>query len=202
MIVLLGASEAGDTDGIEMYRKQLETQVKVCAKTICDKYINAPRTTDFAILFLPTEGLYAEVLRQPGVFESIQRDHKVTLAGPTTLSAILNALQMGFRSIAIEKRSSEVWQILGAVKNEFGKYNEVVDGLSRQLQTALKSVDKLGTRARVMTKTLKEVEVLSGEDSDPKLLNFDGEDSDAAEAPVPPSRTELRSDIVVPDPNP
>jgi DNA recombination protein RmuC len=199
---LLEASEKGDTDAIEMHRKQLETQVRLCARTICDKYINPPRTTDFAVLFLPTEGLYAQVLRQPGVFESIQRDYKVTLAGPTTLSAILNALQMGFRSIAIEKRSSEVWQILGAVKNEFGKYNEVVDGLSRQLQTALNSVDKLGTRARVMTKTLKEVEVLSGEESDRKLLSFDGEDIDVAGTPVSPSRSELQSDIVIPDPNP
>jgi DNA recombination protein RmuC len=198
---LLEASEIGDSDAIEMYRKQLETQVRLSAKSICDKYINAPRTTDFAILFLPTEGLYAQVLRQPGVFESIQRDYRVTLAGPTTLSAILNALQMGFRSIAIEKRSSEVWQILGAVKNEFGKYNEVVDGLSRQLRTALSSVDKLGTRARVMTKTLKEVEVLSGEGSDPKLLSFDGEDIDTAGIAVSPSRSELQSDIVIPEQN-
>src|SRR5215218_4702967 len=113
---LLEASDNGDAAGIELYRKQLQDQIKTCAKSIRDKYLNPPRTTEFAILFLPTEGLYAEVLRQPGVLEGMQRDFKVTLQGPSTLCAFLNALQMGFRSIAIEKRSSEVWQVLGAVQ--------------------------------------------------------------------------------------
>ncbi|HVL73050.1 MAG TPA: DNA recombination protein RmuC, partial [Beijerinckiaceae bacterium] len=192
---LLAASEAGDAAAIELHRKQLQAQVRACAKEICEKYIHPPRTTDFAILFLPTEGLYAEVLRQPGMFEAIQRDHKVTLAGPTTLSAILNALQMGFRSLAIERRSSEVWQVLGAVKSEFGKYNGIVDGLSRQLQTALNSVDKLGTRARAMTRTLKTVEAMPDGGTGDKLLGFDGEAEDGL-PPVP-----VRADILIPEAN-
>ena len=126
---LLDAAQAGDEDEVRRQRKQLEAQVRACAKEICAKYINPPVTTDFAILFLPTEGLYAEVLRQVGVFECLQREHRVTLAGPTTLSAILNALQMGFRSVAIERRSGEVWKVLGAVQTEFGKYNAVVEKL-------------------------------------------------------------------------
>ena len=192
---LLAASEAGDGAAIELHRKQLQAQVRACAKEICEKYIHPPRTTDFAILFLPTEGLYAEVLRQPGMFEAIQRDHKVTLAGPTTLSAILNALQMGFRSLAIERRSSEVWQVLGAVKSEFGKYNGIVDGLSRQLQTALNSVDRLGTRARAMTRTLKTVEAMPDGGTGDKLLGFDGEAEDGL-PPVP-----VRADILIPEAN-
>jgi DNA recombination protein RmuC len=172
---LLDASEAGDTKLIETYRKQLVMQIKSCAKDICEKYINR-RTTDFAILFLPTEGLYAEVLRQPGLFEQLQRDYKVTLAGPTTLSALLNALQMGFRSLAIERRSSEVWQILGAVQNEFGKYNTVVEKLANQLTTAVNSVEKLGQRTRVMNSKLKSVEALPNGVSGPALLGLDSEE--------------------------
>lgn len=157
---LLEASEAGEASAIVACRKQLEAQIRACAKDICEKYVNPPKTTNFAIMFLPTEGLYAEVLRQVGVFECLQRDHKVILAGPTTFSAILSALQMGFRTLTIEKRSSEVWQVLAAVKTEFGKYNGVVEGLTKQLNTALKSVDNLGTRTRAMTRTLRDVEDL------------------------------------------
>jgi DNA recombination protein RmuC len=149
-------------------------QIKDCAKDICEKYINPPRTTNFAILFLPTEGLYAEVLRQPGLFEQLQREYKVTLAGPTTLAALLNALQMGFRSLAIEKRSSEVWQILGAVQNEYGRYNDVVERLAKQLTSAVNSVDSLGQRTRVMARTLKNVEALPN----PALLGLDSEEVD------------------------
>ena len=173
---LVEASDAGDVTLIELHRKQLLAQIKTCAKDICEKYIHPPRTTDFAILFLPTEGLFAEVLRQPGVFDNMQRDHKVTLAGPTTLSAILNALQMGFRSLAIEKRSSEVWQVLGAVQAEFGKYNAVVEGLGKQLNTALNSVDKLGTRTKAITRKLKTVEALPDGVSGTALLGLDSED--------------------------
>jgi DNA recombination protein RmuC len=173
---LLEASQAADEDAVKLHRKQLETQVRACAKDICSKYINPPTTTDFAILFLPTEGLYAEVLRQVGVFESLQRDYKVTLAGPTTLSAILNALQMGFRSLAIEKRSGEVWQVLGAVQTEFGKYNAVVDKLASQLQTAANSVESLGRRTRAMNRRLKTVEKLPDGAATAALLGFDGED--------------------------
>ena len=157
---LLAAAEAGDGEAVAEAAKELENRIKLCAKTIRDKYIATPRTTDFAILFLPTESLYAEVLRRAGLFEQLQREYHVTLTGPTTFTALLNALQMGFRSLAIEKRSSEVWQILGAVRGEFGKYNEVVDKLSKQLSTAAKSVENLGMRTRAMNRKLRDVETL------------------------------------------
>jgi DNA recombination protein RmuC len=150
----------GDADAVTEASKALESRIRSFAKTIRDKYIAPPKTTDFAILFLSTESLYAEVLRRPGLFESIQRDYHVTLTGPATFSALLNALQMGFRSLAIAKRSSEVWKILGAVRNEFGKYNDVVDRLARQLDTAAKSVESLGIRTRAMDRKLRDVEVL------------------------------------------
>lgn len=157
---LLSAAEAGDAEAVAEASKALENRIRVCARAIRDKYIVPPRTTDFAILFLPTESLYAEVLRRPGLFETIQREYHVTLTGPTTFIALLNALQMGFRSLAIEKRSSDVWKILAAVRAEFGKYNEVVDRLAKQLNTAAKSVETLGVRARAMTRQLRDVEVL------------------------------------------
>jgi len=157
---LLAAAELGDGEAVTEAAKELENRIKLFAKTIRDKYIATPRTTDFAILYLPTEGLYAEVLRRPGLFEQLQRECHVTLTGPTTFTALLNALQMGFRSLAIEKRSSEVWQILGAVRGEFGKYNEVVDRLSKQLSTAAKSVENLGMRTRAMNRKLRDVEKL------------------------------------------
>ena len=157
---LLAAAELGDAEAVAEAAKELENRIKLCARSIRDKYIATPRTTDFAILYLPTEGLYAEVLRRPGVFEELQREYHVTLTGPTTFTALLNALQMGFRSLAIEKRSSEVWQILGAVRGEFGKYNEVVDKLSKQLSTAAKSVENLGMRTRAMNRKLRDVEKL------------------------------------------
>lgn len=156
---MLSAAEVGDAEAVAEASKALENRIRVCAKAIRDKYIIPPRTTDFAILFLPTESLYAEVLRRPGLFETIQREYHVALAGPSTLTALLNALQMGFRSLAIEKRSSEVWKILGAVHTEFAKYNEVVDRLARQLNTAAKSVETLGARTRAMTRKLRDVEV-------------------------------------------
>jgi DNA recombination protein RmuC len=157
---LIEATEAGSTELIPALRKQLENRIKSSAKEMRDKYINPPRTTDFGILFIPTESLYAEVLRQPGLLEILQREYRVTLASPTTLAALLNALQMGFRSLAIEKRSSEVWQVLAAVRTEFGKYNQVVEKLGKQLGTATNAVDSLRTRTRVMTRTLKTIEVL------------------------------------------
>ncbi|WP_407522729.1 DNA recombination protein RmuC [Methylobacterium oryzisoli] len=173
---LIDASAAGDEEAIKLHRKQLEAQVRACAKTICEKYINPPITTNFAILFLPTEGLYAEALRQVGLFECMQREHQVTLAGPTTLAALLNALQMGFRSIAIERRSGEVWKVLGAVRTEFGKYNDVVQKLGNQLATAAKSVDSLGVRTRAMDRKLRDVEMLPEGTSTAALLGFEGED--------------------------
>ena len=178
---LVEASQSSDVRLVEHCRKQLEAQIRSCAKDICAKYVNPPRTTDFAILFLPTESLYAEVLRQPGVFDLIQREHKVTLAGPTTLSAILNALQMGFRTLAIEQRSSEVWHILGAVQTEFKKYNKVVDQLGKQLNAAVNSVDALGRRTRTMNRTLKSVEALPEGTPEAGLLGFDGDDISMAQ---------------------
>jgi DNA recombination protein RmuC len=165
---LLSAAEAGDAEAVANASKALENRIRSFARTISDKYIAPPRTTEFAILFLPTESLFAEVLRRPGLFESIQRDYHVALTGPTTFTALLNALQMGFRSLAIEKRSSEVWRILGAVRNEFGKYNDVVDRLAKQLSTAAKSVESLGIRTRAMDRKLRDVEVLT--DSASQLL--------------------------------
>jgi len=158
---LLAAADIGDQGGVEEASKALEARVKGFAKTIRDKYIHPPRTTDFAILFLPTEGLYAEILRRPGLFDQIQRDCHVTLTGPTTFVAFLNALQMGFRSLAIEKRSSEVWRLLGAIQAEFVTYDTVVSGLAKQLQAAANSVKKLNTRSNVMKRKLKDVEQIS-----------------------------------------
>src|SRR4029078_8950828 len=162
---LMAASEAGDQKLVAHFRRQLELRIKACAKDIRDKYINPPRTTDFGILFIPTESLYAEILRQPGLFESVQHEHHVTLASPTTLAAMLNAFQMGFRSVAIERRSSEVWQVLGAVRTEFGKYNEVVARIGKQLGSAANSVESLGQRTRAMTRKLRDVETLPEADA-------------------------------------
>jgi DNA recombination protein RmuC len=132
------------------------------AKRIHSKYVAPPHTTDFAVLYLPTEGLYAEVIRRPGLFENLQRDHRVTVAGPTTLSALLNSLQMGFRTLAIAKRSSEVWKILGAVKNEFGKFGTVLDKTRKQLDAARNSIDSAGQPTRATERKLRDVESLSG----------------------------------------
>ena len=183
---LMEASETGQVEAVLQLRKELESQIRKCAKDIRDKYVLPPVTTDFAIMFLPTESLYAEVLRQPGLFETLQRDYKVTVAGPTTLSALLSAMQVGFRTLSIEKRSSEVWQILGAVKTEFGKYNGVVEGLAKQLDTAVKSVEKLGTRTRAMTRTLRGVHDLPDAAAS-ALLDLEGEDTpDMADVPARP----------------
>jgi DNA recombination protein RmuC len=154
------AAENADAAGVDEAAAALEARIRSCAKSIKEKYINPPLTTDIAILFLCTEGLYSEILRRPGLFDQLQREYQVTIAGPTTLTAILNALQMGFRSLAIEKRSTEVWQILGAIRAEFGKYGEVVERLHKQLNEAVNTVDSLGTRARVMNRKLQGVEIL------------------------------------------
>jgi DNA recombination protein RmuC len=169
---LIAASEASDPELVTLFRRQLHARIRGCAKDIRDKYINPPTTTDFGVMFLPIESLYAEVLREPGVLESLQRDYRVTVAGPTTFGAYLNALQMGFRTLVIEKRSSEVWQVLGAVRAEFGKYNGVVQALANQLNRAVTSVDKLGTRTRVMARTLKAVETVPDETAAQRLLGL------------------------------
>ena len=157
---LLDAQGRADVPGAEAAGKALELRIRLEAKSISEKYVEPPHTTDFAILFLPTEGLYAEVLRRPGLMESLQRDHRVTLAGPTTLMAILSSLQMGFRTLALEKRSSEVWQVLGAVKNEFGKFGDVLAKVKSQTETVLKTLDSAQVRSRAMDRALRKVETL------------------------------------------
>ncbi len=157
---LLDAQGRADVLGAEAAGKALELRIRLEAKSMVEKYVEPPHTTDFAILFLPTEGLYAEVLRRPGLMESLQRDHRVTLAGPTTLLAMLSSLQMGFRTLALEKRSSEVWQVLGAVKTEFGKFGDVLAKVKSQTETVLKTLDSAETRSRAMNRVLKKVDAL------------------------------------------
>ena len=157
---LLEAQGRADPVQAELCAKALETRIKLEAKSIAEKYLEPPHTTDFAVMFLPTEGLYAEVLRRPGLMETSQRDHRVTLAGPTNLMAMLNALQMGFRTLALEKRSSEVWQVLGAVKTEFGKFGDVLDKVRNQTQTVLNTLDQAQTRSNVMNRALRQVDAL------------------------------------------
>jgi DNA recombination protein RmuC len=157
---LLDAQGRADGPASEAAAKALEMRIRLEAKSIAEKYVEPPHTTDFAILFLPTEGLYAEVLRRPGLMEHLQRDHRVTLAGPTTLLAMLSSLQMGFRTLALEKRSSEVWQVLGAVKTEFGKFGDVLAKVKSQTESVLKTLDNAEVRSRAMGRALKNVEAL------------------------------------------
>ena len=175
---LLEAQDAADADAAAAAGRALETRVREEAKRIRSKYVAPPHTTDFAVLFLPTEGLYAEVLRRPGLFESLQRDHRVTVAGPTTLSALLNSLQMGFRTLAIAKRSSEVWKLLGAVKSEFGKFGLVLEKAEKQLNTVSKSISDAGKKTRTIEKKLRNVESLSSEDATQMLGNTLIDDND------------------------
>lgn len=157
---LVEASEKADPVAVEQASKQLELRIKTEAKDIRDKYLDPPNTTDFAILYLSIEGLYAEALRRPGLLDTLQREYRVTVAGPTVLGALLNSLQMGFRTLAIEKRSSEVWKVLGAVKTEFGKFGEVIDRVQRKLQEASNVVDSAATRTRAIERKLREVQEL------------------------------------------
>jgi len=157
---LLDAQQRADAVAAEAAAKALEARIRLEAKSIAEKYIEPPYTTDFAILFLPTEGLYAEVLRRPGLMEALQREHRITLAGPTTLLAMLSSLQMGFRTLALEKRSSEVWQVLGAVKTEFGKFGDVLAKVKSQTETVLNTLNSAETRSRAMGRVLRQVEAL------------------------------------------
>jgi DNA recombination protein RmuC len=157
---LQAAQDAADPQAVEAAAKALESRIRMEAKSICEKYIEAPGTTEFGLLYLPMEGLYAEVLRRPGLFEGVQRDHRIVICGPTTITALLNSLQMGFRTLAIEKRSSEVWQILGAVKSEFGRFGDVLANTKRQLQTVANSIDQAETRTRQIERKLRDVESL------------------------------------------
>lgn len=175
---LLEAQRVADPVAAEAAAKALEARVRLEAKSIAEKYLEPPHTTDFALLFLPTEGLYAEVLRRPGLVELLQREHRVTLAGPTTLLAMLNALQMGFRTLALERRSSEVWQVLGAVKTEFGKFGDVLAKVKTQTQTVLNSLESAEVRSRAMGRALKQVEALPASQAETLLVPLSaGEDA-------------------------
>lgn len=160
---LCEAAEHADADGVAVAGRELERAVRLEAKTIAEKYLSPPLTTDFAILFLPIEGLYAEVMRRPGLADELQRLCRVSIAGPSTLSALLNSLQMGFRTLALEKRSSEVWQVLGAVKTEFGKFGDVLAATKTTLERAAKNIEQAETRTRQMSRKLKSVEALPSE---------------------------------------
>ncbi|RDI97261.1 DNA recombination protein RmuC [Dyella solisilvae] len=162
---LLDAQEAADADAAAQAGRALEVRVREEAKRIRSKYVAPPHTTDFAVLFLPTEGLYAEVIRRPGLFETLQREHHVTVAGPTTLTALLNSLQMGFRTLAIAKRSSEVWTLLGAVKTEFGKFGMVLEKTRKKLSEASNVIDQASVRTRAIERKLRGVETLSGDEA-------------------------------------
>ena len=167
---LLNAREAGDLDAISSAEKALTTTLEKFAKDISEKYVEAPHTTDFGVMFLPIESLYAEVLRHPGVFETLQRKYRITVTGPTTMSALLNSLQMGFRTLAVTKRSSEVWKILEAVKTEFGKFSNQLEKVDKQLSTAKKSLEDLrSTRTNVMQRRLKDVGTLDTRESESLL---------------------------------
>jgi len=170
---LTDAQEAGDAEGMEAASRALEQRIRASAKEICLKYLNPPQTTDFAILFLPTEGLYAEVVRRAGLVDAVQRESRVVVAGPITLWAILNSLQMGFRTLAIQQRSSEVWKVLGSVKTEFGRFGEVLEKVRKKLQSATSEMENAGVRTRAIQKTLREVEEVPPPEAR-RLLAVDG----------------------------
>jgi DNA recombination protein RmuC len=157
---LITAQESGDSGLTDVAMKDLETQLKKSAKDICTKYINPPKTTDFALMFLPTEGLYAEAIRRVGLVEQVQRDCRIVFAGPTTLAALLNSLQMGFRTLAIQKRSSEVWNLLAGVKTEFAKFGEALSKVKDKLDQAAGDMERVAVRSRAITKKLRDVEGL------------------------------------------
>jgi DNA recombination protein RmuC len=171
---LLAAQEQGNVALIEEATKSLETQLKKSAKDICQKYISPPKTTDFALMFLPTEGLYAEAIRRVGLIEQVQRDCRVVITGPTTLAALLNSLQMGFRTLAIQKRSGEVWNLLAAVKTEFGKFGEALSSVKDKLDQAARKMEDVDVRSRAITRKLQKVEELPS-NPQPLLKNLLGE---------------------------
>jgi DNA recombination protein RmuC len=168
---LIAAREIGDVAVIEQASKDLMNRIKSEAKDIRDKYIAPPETTDFGILYLPTEGLYAEITQRPGLQELLQREYRVMVAGPNTVAALLNSLQMGFRTLAIEKRSSEVWQILGSVKNEFGKFGDLLDKTHKKLQEASNTIESAASKSRTIERKLDKVQDLpSGPSVEPVAL--------------------------------
>ncbi|MFP6582831.1 MAG: DNA recombination protein RmuC, partial [Candidatus Hydrogenedentota bacterium] len=179
---LVDAAERADVDAIRESTKALVRIVKLSAKDIQEKYVDPPNTTDFAIMFLPTEGLYAEVIRQPGLLEDIQNTYRVVITGPTTFSATVSSLRLGFRTLAIEKRSAEVWHVLSAVKTEFNRFGDVLDKVKRQISTVSNTLEETGVRTRAMNRKLKSVESLP-EDESTSLLGLDDvDDPDASES--------------------
>jgi DNA recombination protein RmuC len=167
---LVEAQEAADRAGVELHARAIEQRLRKEALTIREKYVSPPHTTDFGILFLPTEGLYAEALRRPGLVESLQREYKVMVTGPTTLLATLSSLQMGFRTLALEKRTSEVWETLAAVKTEFAKFGSALANTRKKLQEATNTIDEAERRSRVMARSLRGVETLADDDRSQALL--------------------------------
>ncbi len=178
---LIEAADRGDADAVETAARQLEVRIKTAARDIHDKYLDPPHTTDFGVLFLPTEGLYAEVLRRPGLADAVQRDARVVVAGPTTLWAILNSLQMGFRTLAIEKRSSEVWAVLGAVKTQFAKFGDLLGGVQKKLQEASNKMDDVARKSRTIERRLRDVQELPTAEG-AQLLGAPPASEEAAEA--------------------
>ena len=186
---LQDAQEKGDAESANAAGKQLEIRIKGCAEDICGKYLNPPKTTDFGILFLPTEGLFAEVVRRPGLPEMLQAKYKVMVAGPTTLWAILNSLQMGFRTLTIQKRSSEVWNLLAAVKTEFCKYGDVLVKVQKKLQEATNTIDTAAVRTRAIQRKLRDVQELPAADAQNVLL-LGGVDGNGVGEPVDNAKDE------------
>ena len=169
------AAQSADAEAVAQSTRELLRSITQSAKTIAEKYLNPPQTTDFAVLYLPTEGLYAEVLRQPGLVSQLQQDYRVVVSGPTTIAALLSSLRLGFRSLAIEQQASEVWQVLGAVKTEFGRFGDVLAKVKKQLATASNTIESTERRTRAMARTLRKVEQLPGAESD-ELLELLPED--------------------------
>jgi len=174
---LLDAQECADPVALEAAARALDLRLREEARKIHEKYIEPPFTTDFAILYLPTESLYAEALRRPGLVDTLQRDLRICIAGPTTLSALLNSLQMGFRTLAIERRSSEVWAVLGAIKTEFGKFGEVLEATRRKLEQASRSIESAGVRTRQIERKLKTVEALPASEAQLRLGDLEDMES-------------------------
>jgi DNA recombination protein RmuC len=179
---LIEAQEKADAESVEVAGKQLENRVKACAWDICRKYLNPPKTTDFGILFLPIEGLFAEVIRRTGLTEAIQRECRVVIAGPTTLWSILSSLQMGFRTLAIQKRSSEVWKLLAAVKTEWTRYGDILDAVQKKLHQASETIEKAKVRSRAVGRKLKDVQELPAEEAAALLPHVPEDDAEVVRA--------------------
>src|SRR6185437_16402872 len=182
---LQDAIERADAMAVDASRRALDQFFKAQARTIRDKYVEPPHTTDFAILFVPTEGLFAEAVARPGLSDTLQRDYRVTIAGPTNLVAILNSLQLGFRTLAIEKRSTEVWRVLGAVKTEFGRFGEILAKTKDRLDQVGKTLDEAGRKSTTIARKLRDVEALPDEEADRLLTGSEGRVIDVDEADEP-----------------